>query len=150
MKAIYLDDDQLRHLQTTLANDIARIDDNLPAVDADYVADWERERELDQSILDLTNAPEDEYAGEWQPGDTPTCNEHLVRNLMNFNPTGALCQAFIIEAIRKFARNTAKADPAQFDTPMLSGRAWVECAKHIDAECEKFYNRHNTQPGELA
>ena len=66
-------------------------------------------------------------------------NEDLIRNLLNYSPTGALAQAFIVEAIRRYADACAKADPATFDSGLMSGAAWVRTAQHIKAECEKFY-----------
>ena len=66
-------------------------------------------------------------------------NEDLVVRLMNFNPTGALCQAFIIEAIRRYAEQCSTEPAATFHSAFLNGAAWVKCAQHIKAECDKFY-----------
>lgn len=68
-------------------------------------------------------------------------NEDLVRDLMNYSPYGALCRAFIMEAIQRYARECSEADPKAFDSTFMNGHAWVGIAKDIDARCKAFYER---------
>lgn len=55
-------------------------------------------------------------------------NTQVVRGLMEFAKSGPLMQAFVIEALRRYADQCAAADPAVFDSPLMSGRAWHACA----------------------
>lgn len=69
------------------------------------------------------------------------CNLDLVVDLMNYSPRGAICQAFIMEAIMKYAEACSKADPATFDSGFMNGQAWVDVAKDVKQRCEAFYGR---------
>ncbi len=60
-------------------------------------------------------------------------NEQIVRHMMTFSRYGALSEMFIMEAITKYAEAVSKADPAQFESMLLSGEAWVGVAKEIHA-----------------
>lgn len=86
---------------------------------------------------------DDDEGTAYTPGK-PKCNEDFVRDLMNYSPVGALAQAFIMEAIQRYARECAAADPAKFDSGLMSGAAWVKCAQDIKAKCDAFYGRHDT------
>lgn len=55
-------------------------------------------------------------------------NTEAVVELMDWAKSGPLMQAFVLEAIRKYADLCAAADPSALDTPMLNGRAWKRCA----------------------
>jgi hypothetical protein len=61
-------------------------------------------------------------------------NVEFVRDLMEFSPYGALVQAFVLEALSRYADQVADADPAQFDSALLSGHAWVGVARDIKAK----------------
>lgn len=60
-------------------------------------------------------------------------NVQFVKRIMEYG--SPLRQAFVIEAISKYAAACAKEDPKTFDCAWLSGAAWVQVAKEIDAEC---------------
>lgn len=81
---------------------------------------------------------DDDYTYTYVP-NRPRTNEDLVRDLMNYNPTGALCQAMIVQAIREYVNTVVVAGPEKFDTGLLNGEAWVRCAAHIKATCDAFY-----------
>ena len=66
-------------------------------------------------------------------------NEDLVRDLMTRSPQGALCQAFVVQALQTYCKQVIEAGPAAFDSAMLSGQAWVGIAKDIDRRIEEFY-----------
>ena len=55
-------------------------------------------------------------------------NTEFLTDLMDFAKSGPLMQAFVIEALSKYAERCASADPAVFDSPLLSGAAWHRCA----------------------
>lgn len=64
-------------------------------------------------------------------------NEEFVSNLMRFNPSGAICQMFIIEAIRVYSERWKDVDPSQLSGGiwnMIAPQAWTACAKHIHSE----------------
>jgi hypothetical protein len=67
-------------------------------------------------------------------------NIDLVKHLMTFSKQGVLMQAFIIEAIVKYAE-AVKANPLP-DTGFISAAAWDACAK------EAFDAINNRNKGE--
>ena len=69
-------------------------------------------------------------------------NTDLIVELMEFSPTRALMQAFILEAIRRYAKAVAAADPAKLDSDGLTGEAWVASAKHIVKELRAQYGEN--------
>lgn len=66
-------------------------------------------------------------------------NVQVLTDLMQFSRHGALAQVFIIDAIQKHANRVAVADPAQVDSPMISGEAWVGVANEIQGTLEAHY-----------
>lgn len=63
-------------------------------------------------------------------------NVEFVEDLMERNPAGALGQAFILEAIGRYAKEVCKAEPWPDDV-MISFEAWQTCAKHIVKKFEE-------------
>lgn len=64
-------------------------------------------------------------------------NVQFVKRIMEYG--SPLRQAFVIEAISKYAAACAKEDAKTFDSPFLHGASWVQVAKEIDAELvERF------------
>ena len=63
-------------------------------------------------------------------------NVEFVEDLMERNPAGALVQAFILEAIGRYAKEVCKAEPWPDDV-MISFEAWQTCAKHIVKKFEE-------------
>jgi len=61
-------------------------------------------------------------------------NAAFVARLMSFSDHGALMQAFVLEALRRYADQCVKAGPDVFESPLLSGKAWHGCAKELQAE----------------
>jgi hypothetical protein len=59
-------------------------------------------------------------------------NEEFVSDLMNYSPVGALCQAFIIEAIRSYSENVMNIpdDSPQWENSFISLAAWKKQAEH--------------------
>ncbi len=55
-------------------------------------------------------------------------NTQMLTRLMEFAQSGPLMQAFILEAIGRYAKTCAEQDPAVFDSPILVGAAWHACA----------------------
>lgn len=56
-------------------------------------------------------------------------NTELVTRMMEYSPTGALSQMFIIEAISRYAKLVAESPP--MDHPMINGAAWKHTAEFI-------------------
>lgn len=65
----------------------------------------------------------------------PMTNIEFVTDLMNYNPAGALAQAFILEAISRYAKDVMDAEPWPEDF-MVSFEAWKACATHINKKIE--------------
>lgn len=57
-------------------------------------------------------------------------NVQFVADLMDFSKSGALMQAFVIEALRHYAEITAEAAPWTNITFIDQG-AWKACAKEV-------------------
>lgn len=76
----------------------------------------------------------------------PQCNEHLVRDLMNYSPFGAISQMIVMQAISQYVEEVKDADPREFHNAFMHGAAWVGAAKDIHERIEAFYNRHNDEP----
>ena len=66
-------------------------------------------------------------------------NTAFVSYVMTHCPTGALGQAFVIEAIRRYAEQIADLDPAVIGNALFSGEAWKQTAEFILAEYDQNY-----------
>jgi hypothetical protein len=70
-------------------------------------------------------------------------NETFVGELMMFSPYGALCQVFIIEAIRHYSEQVASQPvPADDGTGFISEKAWHGIAVDIQQRMKENYERH--------
>lgn len=58
-------------------------------------------------------------------------NEAFVGQLMKSSNHGALMQVFVLEALRRYSADCARADPSKLDTMLFAGTAWVGCAKEL-------------------
>lgn len=58
---------------------------------------------------------------------------------MEFSRFGVLAQAFVIEALARYAAVVAASTAEALDSPGLSGAAWVGLAKEIDAKLTEKY-----------
>jgi hypothetical protein len=61
----------------------------------------------------------------------PKDNIAFVRDLMSNSKYGALAQLFVLDALDKWSERVSKASPAELDSAMISGHAWVGVAKEI-------------------
>lgn len=64
-------------------------------------------------------------------------NVEMLTHVMEYSRHGALMQAFVIEACARYAKQCAATDPAEFDSGLLSGAAWVGCAKELKAALDE-------------
>ena len=62
------------------------------------------------------------------------CNTVFVSELMDRASSGPLMQAFILQALEFYSKACIAAGPAHFDSGLLSGEAWLECAKEVQDE----------------
>lgn len=67
----------------------------------------------------------------------PKTNVQFVRDLMEFSRYGALAQIFVIDALDKWSKKISECDPAQVDSAMINGEAWVGVAKEIQRKIEE-------------
>lgn len=67
----------------------------------------------------------------------PQTNVEFVTKLMEFSKYGALAQLFVIDALDKWSKKISECDPAQVDTALISGAAWVGVAKEIQQKIEE-------------
>ena len=70
-----------------------------------------------------------------------TTNEDLIKDLMNYSPYGALCQAFIMQALRDYAQHVIdnSEELLKNDNSIVSHKAWVGTAKDIADRMDKFF-----------
>lgn len=66
-------------------------------------------------------------------------NEEFVKRIINFGPTGALQQVFVMQALEKYAQAVAGSTPEALDTPLVSGKAWHDTAIYIGTELKKHF-----------
>lgn len=69
----------------------------------------------------------------------PETNVERVTHLMTHG--SPLMQAFVVEAIGKYAALCLQKDAAYFDSGFMNGAAWIDCAKRADAWSMKYYGR---------
>lgn len=81
-----------------------------------------------------------------KPGQ-PETNVQLIERLMNFSRHGALMQAFVLEALGRYAKACAAADPREFDTPLLNGAAWHGCAVEASEALDLHLGRAGASSG---
>ncbi len=67
---------------------------------------------------------------------TPLTNTQLIQDIMDFSPTGALAQLFVIQALSSYAQRIADLPPERLSemfppSSLLSGPAWKATAEHI-------------------
>lgn len=66
-------------------------------------------------------------------------NTAFVRHMMEYASSGPMMQAFIMEALSKYATACAAADPKVFDSGLMDGTVWHGCAVELrDALKEHF------------
>jgi len=64
-------------------------------------------------------------------GEGPETNVELVTRLMEFSPTGAMMQAFVITAIEKYSQMVLAMPQEQrnrMDRGLISYAVWEKCA----------------------
>jgi hypothetical protein len=66
-------------------------------------------------------------------------NVQFLTRIMNRCPQGALGQAFILEAISKYAENVAKSKPLP-ETGLISGEAWKKTAEWVKQELDNHFS----------
>ena len=68
-------------------------------------------------------------------------NVQFIRHLMETSRHGALMQAFVLEAIERYAMLCSKAGAEAFDSSLLSGAAWHGCAVEVAEGLRQHYGR---------
>lgn len=66
-------------------------------------------------------------------------NVQAVKRLMESG--SPLMQAFVIEAITKYANVCAEQPAEVFDSSLLHGQAWVDCGKRAKQWSEELYGK---------
>lgn len=68
-------------------------------------------------------------------------NIQFVTRVMDHSKYGALKQAFIMDALDKAAEAIAKIDPDTLasEFSMVNPRAWIGCAKELQAELKEHF-----------
>jgi hypothetical protein len=67
----------------------------------------------------------------------PETNLEFVARIMEFSNYGPLAQLFVIDALDKWSQKVSEADPADIESAMISGHAWVGVAREIQAKFAK-------------
>ena len=70
-------------------------------------------------------------------------NTKFITDLMEGpSPTGALVQAFVLEALGDYCRRVEATGPQPFDSPLLNGEAWVKTAAHVREKLDQHFAVH--------
>ena len=72
---------------------------------------------------------------------THETNTEFLERVMNFCPHGALIQAFVLEALNRYAAQVADPDVHVPDTPLLSGQAWKLTALWMQGQLERHFDQ---------
>lgn len=74
----------------------------------------------------------------------PTNNVELVTAMMEFSKFGALAQAFIVEAITRYAKQVSNSTPEQYgENSIVAPESWIGVGKEIKTKMDAFYKRTN-------
>jgi len=77
----------------------------------------------------------------------PNTNEELVRKMMNYSNYGALAQAFIMEAIARYADECAAMTDEQCafanSNSGVNMETWRAVGREVKAQMDAFYGRHS-------
>ena len=65
-------------------------------------------------------------------------NVEFVVELMEYSVHGALTQAFVLEALGRYARTVASRTPQELDRPLVSGHAWHGCAVEVQQKLAEW------------
>jgi hypothetical protein len=72
----------------------------------------------------------------------PKDNYDLVKSIMLYSDHGALSQAFVIEAISRYANECSNLNPDDYkDNTFINMKAWKSLACEIHYKIEDFYAR---------
>lgn len=70
----------------------------------------------------------------------PMTNEEFMKDLMNYSPYGAMCQVFILEAVRYYSEmvKNSKPDPdkEKMSKSFINPKLWRALATNINERCE--------------
>jgi hypothetical protein len=96
---------------------------------------------LEQHIEENTDADDDAVDPRYED------NISIVKKIMTYSRYGALSQAFVVEAIGRYADQCAKMTDDEVEKhdreqPLLSYKAWRGVAQEIKAVMDKRYNRN--------
>lgn len=64
-------------------------------------------------------------------------NIEFVERIMTSAPTGAMMQAFVIEAIRRYADQCVAAPEGHFESGFMTDEIWRGSARYAKQELEK-------------
>lgn len=72
-------------------------------------------------------------------------NVEFMVELMEYSAHGALIQAFVLEALERYARTVAECAPQELDTPLVSGQAWHGCAVEVRQKLVQWLGSEDAQ-----
>ena len=73
-------------------------------------------------------------------------NEEFIVKLMNFHPSGALIQGFVVEALRFYSRIVALGDPAEFKgNQFIDEGAWRAIGIDVYKQLYMKYGNENDE-----
>ncbi len=77
-------------------------------------------------------------------------NEEFVRYIMNYNPRGALVQAFVIQALSSYCELVLEAGAGPSENGLINPEAWRDIASHINDLMEQKYGNQENQAARSA
>jgi hypothetical protein len=73
-----------------------------------------------------------------------TTNIEAITDIMQFSRCGALAQAFVMEAVSRYAKQVSEYTPQQvasISTELMSGETWQTVAKEIRGKLEAHFSK---------
>ena len=65
-------------------------------------------------------------------------NQQVVMNMMNYSAAGGLKEAFILQAIERYAQEIVNSEPWS-ENSLISFAAWQTCANEVIATLKEHY-----------
>lgn len=75
--------------------------------------------------------------------DPKNCtNVEWIKGIMEFSHSGALAQAFVVEAVARYAKQVMLSKPEEFgNASIVSPEAWIEVGREINQKMEAKYGK---------
>lgn len=67
-------------------------------------------------------------------------NTEFIADVMDYSRFGPMAQLFVLEAVRRYAEQCAKAPASALESGLINGELWKAVAKDILRQCEEHFD----------